>query len=67
MTDKSDPSKDPLRWLWRGSLVLFATSILLNLAVSFLRPIMPWLIGGVILGIVLWVAVLIIRWRQSRW
>jgi hypothetical protein len=28
---------------------------------------MPWLIGGIILGIVLWVAVLIIRWRQSRW
>ncbi|MEV8375175.1 hypothetical protein AB0P21_20750 [Kribbella sp. NPDC056861] len=67
MNEKKDPVSSPLQWLWRGSLVLFATSILLNVAVTFLRPIMPWLIGGVILGILLWVVVLIIRWRQSRW
>ena len=67
MTGNGTPPPDPFRWLWRGSLILFASTVLLNLAVSFLRPIMPWLIGGFILGFVLWVAIAIIRWRQSRW
>lgn len=57
----------PLQWLWRACLILFGCTILLNLTVSYLQPILPWLLGGIGCLSLLWVVTTVIRWRQSRW
>ncbi|WP_432948231.1 hypothetical protein ACQPXM_13155 [Kribbella sp. CA-253562] len=67
MTDDPGPSRDPFRWIWRASLFVFGSVVLLNLAVAYLQPIMPWLIGAAGVAVLLWVVVAVIRWRRNRW
>lgn len=67
MGNDPDPSRDPFHWIWRASVFVFGSVVLLNLAVAYLEPIMPWLIGAAVIALVLWVAVTVIRWRRSRW
>jgi uncharacterized membrane protein YdbT with pleckstrin-like domain len=67
MTDKKDPVNNPLQWLWRTCLLIFGSVLALNLAVAYLEPIMPWIIGAAVVALVLWVAISVIRWRRSRW
>ena len=67
MTGDPAPSRDPFRWIWRASLFIFGSVVLLNLAVAYRQPIMSWLIGAAGIALALWVVVAIIRWRQSRW
>lgn len=65
---KSDsPLRSPAEWLFRFSALLLGATIALNLTVSFLRPILPWLIGGIALITIAWVAVGVVRWRRSKW
>jgi hypothetical protein len=61
------PLKNPVAWFFHTSLLVLGAVIALNLAIAFLRPILPWLIGGFSLGAVGWIAVAIVRWRRSRW
>jgi hypothetical protein len=58
---------NPLIWIFRASLLILGAVIALNLAVAYLRPIMPWLIGGFALASTVWIVIAIIRWRRSRW
>ncbi len=59
--------KNPFMWIFHASLLLLGAVIALNLAIAFLRPILPWLIGGVTLVAIAWIAVAVVRWRRSRW
>jgi len=52
---------------FRGSLLLLGAVIALNLTVAFLRPVLPWIIGGVALAAVAWIATAVMRWSRSRW
>jgi hypothetical protein len=61
------PVKSPIEWVFRASVMLLGAVITLNLAVAFLRPILPWILGGIGLVVTTWVAVAVGRWRQSRW
>lgn len=50
-----------------ASLLIFGAVIILNLAIDYLRLILPWLVGGVAVAAAVWVIVAIVRWRRSRW
>lgn len=59
--------KNPFGWIFHASLLLLGAVIALNMAVAFLRPILPWLFGGFALVVTAWIAVTVMRWRKSRW
>jgi hypothetical protein len=61
------PLKSPVEWVFRASVLLLGATIALNLAVVFLRPVLPWLIGGAALAATMWVVVAVARWRRSKW
>jgi membrane protein YdbS with pleckstrin-like domain len=62
-----NPMKSPVEWIFRVSMLLFGAVIALNLTVVFLRPILPWLVGGIALLAATWITVAVLRWRRSRW
>lgn len=57
----------PVEWVFRASMLVLGAVIALNLAIAFMRPILPWLIGGVVVAGVIWFMVAVERWRRSRW
>lgn len=61
------PVRNPFESIFRASLLLFGTVIALNLAIIFLRPILPWLVGGIAVAATTWITVGVVRWRRSRW
>ncbi|MDL2081961.1 hypothetical protein QNN03_36605 [Streptomyces sp. GXMU-J15] len=61
------PMHNPLAWVVRACFMVLAATIALNLAVEFLRPVLPWIVGGSALGACAWIAVAVVRWRRSRW
>ncbi len=67
MTNDPTRSRDPFRWIWQACLFIFGSVVLLNLAVAYLQPILPWLIGAAAVALLLWVIVSVIRWHRSRW
>ncbi|MFM9590289.1 hypothetical protein ACKI1J_14425 [Streptomyces scabiei] len=61
------PMSNPVAWILRACFMLLGATIALNLAVAFLRPILPWIVGGIALVSCAWIAVAIAQWRRSRW
>jgi hypothetical protein len=61
------PLRNPIEWIFHASILLFGAVIALNLTVEFLRPILPWLVGGIALLATTWITVAVLRWRRSRW
>jgi hypothetical protein len=59
--------KNPIAWVFQASVLLLGAVIALNVAIAYLRPILPWIIGSIGLAAVGWLTVAIIRWRRSRW
>lgn len=67
MDNDKSPLRRPADWMFRASMLLLGAVIALNLAIALLRPILPWLIGGVAVGVITWIVVALVRWRRSRW
>lgn len=65
--DDKKPMTSPIRWLFNASLMLLGTAIALQMAVCYLQPIWPWIVGMIALCGVIWVAIALARWRRSRW
>lgn len=67
--DKKDPSplRNPLGWMFHASLLVLGSVIALNVAIAYLRPILPWLVGTIGLVAAVWLVVAVVRWRRSRW
>jgi hypothetical protein len=61
------PFMNLYEWLFRASLLLFGSVIVLNLAIVFLVPILPWIVGVLALAAIVWLVIVIVRWRRSRW
>jgi hypothetical protein len=61
------PMSNPFAWMFRASILLLGTVIALNLAVAWLCPILPWLLGGFALVAIGWTVIAVWRWRRSRW
>ena len=65
---KSESSmNNPFAWILRACFMVLGATIALNLAVSLLRPVLPWIVSGFALVSCGWTAVAIVRWRRSRW
>ncbi|MFK4102899.1 hypothetical protein ACI2L1_22995 [Streptomyces sp. NPDC019531] len=65
---KSDlPVGNPIAWFLRICFMVLGAAIALNLAVAFLRPVLPWILCGVAVVAGVWIAVVVVRWRRSRW
>lgn len=63
----SSPFKHPLQWLFRSSLLVLGAMLALTYSVELLRGILPWLVGiGVVVALV-WVVIVVIRWRRAQW
>lgn len=68
MSDDKKPSfKDPVGWFLRSSVALLFAVIALNLAITYLKAVLPWLIGGAALICAAWSVSAFTRWRKSRW
>lgn len=67
MGDKDDRSRTPLEWLWHGSLMILGAVLALHLAIRLLEPIWPWLAGAGLIGLAVWIAFTVQRWRDRRW
>ena len=67
MDEGKSHMRRPVDWVFRASMLLLGAVIALNLAIALLRPVLPWLIGGAVVGGVIWIVVAVVRWRQSRW
>lgn len=59
--------KNPFEWFFHAALLLLGAVIALNVAIAYLRPILPWLAGAMVIGAATWLAVVIARWRRQRW
>jgi membrane protein YdbS with pleckstrin-like domain len=65
--EKKSVVRNPFAWIFHASVLLLGAVIALNIALAFLRPILPWLIDGAALAAIAWIAIAIVRWRRSRW
>lgn len=66
-SDKGSPLHDPGAWFLRTCLLVLGAVIALNLAVAYLRVILPWLIGTLAFAAIVWVVVAVARWWRSRY
>ena len=63
----SSPEKGPVaRFVSAAWAVLFAC-ILLWAAVWIIRQIIWWLVALAVVAVLIWVVVLVVRWRRDRW
>lgn len=67
MGDDKNPLRSPIEWVFRASLLLLGAVICLNLAVCFVRPLVPWIGGALVAVVIVWITVAVIRWRRSQW
>ena len=61
------PFSGPFERVFHASVLLLGAVIALNLAVAFLRPVLPWIGGGLVVSAICWGIVATIRWRRSKW
>ncbi|HEY3684245.1 MAG TPA: hypothetical protein VGL93_14510 [Streptosporangiaceae bacterium] len=47
-------------------MLLLGSAIALRLTVEYMRPILPWLLGGIVLAATVLGVVAVVRWHQSR-
>jgi hypothetical protein len=69
MTDKKDrdPLRNPFDWLFHAALLVLGAVIALNMAITFVRPILPWIVGGIIIAAVTFLVIAGIRSDRRRW
>lgn len=69
-SDKSELEKivrSPFERLFHAALFVLGAVIAINVAIAYLGPILPWIIGGVVLAVVGWAVAVYIRWRRQQW
>jgi hypothetical protein len=63
----SEDKKRPIERTFQVCLLVLGISIVLNLAISYLRADLPWIAGAAAVALTAWVVVAVIRWRRSKW
>lgn len=61
------PMRGPAEALFRAALFILGAVIALNIAIAYLRPILPWLFVGLVLGMGTWTVLTIRRRRRDHW
>lgn len=65
--DKKGSWQRPFERLFRTCLLVLGSAITLDIAIGYIRVILPWLIGAGSVVAVGWMVTAIVRWRRSRW
>lgn len=34
---------------------------------TYLRPLLPWIAGAVVIAVTTWIIIAVVRWRRSKW
>jgi len=69
MSEKKDrdPLGSPFAWLFHTSLLILGTVLALNVAIASVRPILGWVVGGIIIATVTFLVIVGIRSDRRRW
>ena len=59
--------RSPFERLFHAALLVLGAVIAINVAVAYLGPILPWMIGGVVLAVAGWAVAVYVRWRKQQW
>lgn len=59
--------RSPFERLFHAALLVLGAVIALNVAIAYLGPILPWIIGGAVLAGIGWAVVVYVRWRRQQW
>lgn len=59
--------RSPFERLFHAALLILGAVIALNLAIAYLGPILPWIIGGAVLAATVYAVVIYRRWRNQQW
>lgn len=62
-----NPPRSYVALLFQSALLILGAVIALRLAVSYVQPILPWIIGGIVVIAFAWIVVALARWRRNRW
>lgn len=62
--NNQSPSNNPIQWFFNACLFLLLGTVALSVAVHLLQAIWAWVVGFVILGII--IAVAVAGWRFWR-
>jgi hypothetical protein len=69
-SDKSELEKivrSPFERLFHAALLVLGAVIAINVAIAYLGPILPWIIGGAVLAVAGWAVTAYVRWRRQQW
>lgn len=61
------PLRNPTSWFLDAAVVLLAGAIALTIAIHLLVAILPWLLAIAGSGLIVWIVVVVIRYRRQRW
>lgn len=64
---KHSPLKPYLERAFRAVLLVWFIFVAIGAATVYLRPVMPWVAGVVVLAVTGWVIAALVRWRRSKW
>lgn len=69
MSEKKDrdPLRSPFEWLLHASLLILGTVIALNVAIASVRPILGWIVAGIIVAAATALVIATIRWNRRKW
>ncbi|POM23793.1 hypothetical protein BTM25_24180 [Actinomadura rubteroloni] len=67
MGEQPNPWHNPFQTLFRISLLVLGSAVALNVAITYLRLVVPWLLGAAGVAGVVWCVVAVVRWRKSQW
>jgi membrane protein DedA with SNARE-associated domain len=62
----SEPT-GPVHSIWNAMLLLLGVCLLLWVCVKLIESIWPWLLGGLIVGLLVMALTLWMRRRKGRW
>ncbi len=51
----------------RTVFVIYWVIVAIGILTVYLRPILPWIAGGVVIAVTTWVVIAVVRWRRSKW
>lgn len=63
----SGDKRNALERVFGMALLFLGIVIVLDLAIGYLRAILPWLAGGAAIAGTAWLGIAIVRWRRSKW
>lgn len=59
--------RSPFERLFHAALLILGAVIALNVAIAYLGPILPWIIGGALIVAAVWAVIIYRRWRNQQW